>query len=415
MLTLSIYAAIALHTGRAPLDVAATFTTLSIISLWSTPLSNLVYSGPRVAGALESIQRIQAYLTADTKPDRRTAQPQTATAASKSTAVEGKTETAGYIELFPSPSKLERTHVPTADLVHVSDADLGWTSTLDPILTNVNIRISPSSLTMVAGPVGSGKSTLLKACLGEVPCLRGSIHINVANIAYCGTKTWIRNRSIRDNICDPFPYEEEWYRTILHATALDRDIDALPEKDFTVIGSNGISMSGGQRQRVAIARAVYARTKLAIFDDALSALDATTAAQVFARVFASDGILRRNGVAVILVTHGWNHLAHADHAIFIDQGMIVEQGPPQILQILRDHVMQKECKDISLQQNNFDLEQQKPRSSNPIDPDDVLARHKGDLHDYAYYFRTSGGWSMMLYAGALVVGLFNAQFTSEYT
>ncbi|RAH40919.1 P-loop containing nucleoside triphosphate hydrolase protein [Aspergillus brunneoviolaceus CBS 621.78] len=396
VLTLSIYAAIALHTGRAPLDVAATFTTLSIISLWSTPLSNLVYSGPRVAGALESIQRIQAYLTADTKPDRRTAQPQTATAASKSTAVEGKTETAGYIELFPSPSKLERTHVPTADLVHVSDADLGWTSTLDPILTNVNIRISPSSLTMVAGPVGSGKSTLLKACLGEVPCLRGSIHINVANIAYCGTKTWIRNRSIRDNICDPFPYEEEWYRTILHATALDRDIDALPEKDL----------------HVAIARAVYARTKLAIFDDALSALDATTAAQVFARVFASDGILRRNGVAVILVTHGWNHLAHADHAIFIDKGMIVEQGPPQILQILRDHVMQKEFKDISLQPNNVDLELQKPRSSNPIDPDDVLARHKGDLHDYAYYSRTSGGWSMMLYAGALVVGLFSAQFTS---
>ncbi|RAH71344.1 uncharacterized protein BO66DRAFT_437368 [Aspergillus aculeatinus CBS 121060] len=86
---------------------------------------------------------------------------------------------------------------------------------------------------MVAGLVGSGKSTRLKACLGEVPCLKGFIYINVANVAYCGTKTWIRNRSIRDNICDSLPYEEEWYRTILHATALDRDIDALAEKSLT--------------------------------------------------------------------------------------------------------------------------------------------------------------------------------------
>ncbi|PYI17875.1 multidrug resistance protein MDR [Aspergillus violaceofuscus CBS 115571] len=408
VLTLSIYAAIALHTGRVPLDMAATFTTLSIISLWSTPLSNLVYSGPRVAGALESTQRIQAYLTADTKPKRRTDQQQTNIAASKSTPVEVMAETAGTIELFPSTSKVETIGVSTADLVHASDADFGWTSTSDPpTLSNVNIKIPPSSLTMVAGPVGSGKSTLLKACLGEVPCLKGSIHINVANVAYCGTKTWIRNRSIRDNICHPLPYEEEWYRTVLHATALDHDIDTLPEKDLTVIGSNGISMSGGQRQRVAIARAVYARTKLAIFDDALSALDATTAAQVFARVFDSQGILRRNGAAVILATHEWSHLAHADHVIHMDQGRIVEQGPPEALRILRDHFVQEDIRDRSLQQRNSDIEPQKPQPGNPSKSDEDLARHKGNLHDYAYYFRTSGGWSMVLYAGALVVGLFS--------
>ncbi|RAH78396.1 multidrug resistance protein MDR [Aspergillus japonicus CBS 114.51] len=394
VLTLSIYAAIALHTGRVPLDMAATFTTLSIISLWSTPLSNLVYSGPRVAGALESTQRIQAYLTADTNLNVV------------------MTETAGTIELFPSTSKVETIGVSTADLVHASDADFGWTSTSDPTLSNVNIKIPPSSLTMVAGPVGSGKSTLLKACLGEVPCLKGSIHINVSNVAYCGTKAWIRNRSIRDNICHPLPYEEEWYRTVLHATALDHDIDTLPEKDLTVIGSNGISMSGGQRQRVAIARAVYARTKLAIFDDALSALDATTAAQVFARVFDSQGILRRNGAAVILATHEWSHLAHADHVIHMDQGRIVEQGPPEALRILRDHFVQEDIRDRSLQQRNSDIEPQKPQPGNPSKSDEDLARHKGNLHDYAYYFRTSGGWSMVLYAGALVVGLFSAQFTS---
>ncbi|PYH86162.1 multidrug resistance protein MDR [Aspergillus uvarum CBS 121591] len=412
VLTLSIYAAIALHTGRAPLDMAATFTTLSIISLWSTPLSNLVYSGPRVAGALESIQRIQAYLTADTKPDCRTDQSQTNIAASKSTPIEVMTETAGSIELLPSTSKVETTSVSTADLVHASDADFGWTSTSDPTLSNVNIKIPPSSVTMVGGPVGSGKSTLLKACLGEVPCLKGSIHINVANVAYCGTKTWIRNRSIRDNICHPLPFEEDWYRTVIQLTALDHDIDTLPEKDLTVIGSNGISMSGGQRQRISIARAVYARTKLAIFDDALSALDATTAAHVFARVFGSQGILRRNGVAVILATHEGSHLAHADHVIFMDQGTIVEQGPPRKLCKLRDHVMQKEVEDRSLQQRISDIEQRKPRSSSPIHPDNVLARHKGDLYDYAYYLRTSGGWSMVRYAGALVVGLFSAQFAS---
>ncbi|KAJ5607870.1 multidrug resistance protein MDR [Penicillium hordei] len=68
---------------------------------------------------------------------------------------------------------------------------------------------------------------------------------------------------------------------------------------------------------MAIARAVYGRTKLALFDDSLSALDASTSAQVFTRIFGSQGILCRNGTAVILAIYDWKYLADADNAVVL--------------------------------------------------------------------------------------------------
>ncbi|KUM55767.1 hypothetical protein ACN42_g11472 [Penicillium freii] len=319
VLTLSVYTGIALHTGRSPLTASATFTTLSIISLLSSPLSNLIYSGPKVTRALECFQRIQAYLLAKSKLDDRV------TPHSRHLVAPSQGEESEFgISLGIQASNASTQDARTADLVHTYQADFGWQRQSPATLSNVNINISPGSLTVLVGPVGSGKSTLLKAILGEVPCLKGFIHVKASKIAFCDTKTWIRNRSIRVNICHPLPYDEEWYRSVILSTALDYDIDSLPQKEHTVIGSNGLSLSGGERQRIAIARAVYARTKLALFDDSLSSLDASTSAHVFTHVFGSQGILRRNGTAVILATHNWKYLADADNAVVFHDGKIRE-------------------------------------------------------------------------------------------
>jgi ABC-type bacteriocin/lantibiotic exporter with double-glycine peptidase domain len=408
VLTLSIYTAIALHTGRRPLTASETFTTLSIVSLLSSPLSNLIYSGPKVTGALECFQRIQEYLLSESNfDDRVTRYLRHSMEASQAEEVEHGTTLELEASNFVIPC------VEAAHLVHTNQADFGWKRQSAAILSDVNLTISPCSLTILVGQVGSGKSTLLKAILGEVPCLKGFIHVEVSEISFCDTKTWIRNRSIRDNICHPLPYDEEWYRTVISSTALDYDIDSLPQKDHTIIGSNGLSMSGGQRQRIAIARAAYARTKLAIFDDSLSALDTSTSALVFTRVFGSQGILRQHGTAVILATHNWNYLADADNVIFLGDGMIREQGPPPKLKILKSHKLEAAKANFVSSHEQTDGIQATAPSRNITRLDRESAKNQGDFRDYVYYFRASGGWSMILYAGALTVGVFCAQFTSK--
>ncbi|KAJ5639596.1 multidrug resistance protein MDR [Penicillium longicatenatum] len=305
--------------------------------------------------------------------------------------------------------------VEAVQLVHTNQADFGWQRHSAAILSDVNLTISPRSLTIVVGHVGSGKSALLKAILGEIPCLKGFIHVEVSGISFCDTKTWIRNRSICDNICHPLPYDKEWYRTVIFSTALHYDIDYLPQKDHTIIGSNGLSMSGGQRQRIAIARAAYARTKLAIFDDSLSALDTSTSALVFTRVFGSQGILLQHGTAVILATYDWNYLADADNVIVIGDGRIREQGPPSGLKILKPHKLEAAKANFVSSHEQTDGIQATTPSRNIASLDGKSAKNQGDFRDYVYYFRASGGWSMILYAGALTVGVFCAQFTSKYT
>ncbi|RAH61586.1 multidrug resistance protein MDR [Aspergillus piperis CBS 112811] len=412
VLTLSLFTGVALHTGRSPLTVAETFSSLSIISLLSGPLSNLVYSGPRASAALECFQRIQAYLLASPRLDDRVISQGHHKFSKKGNWAEINAEGTVSIELQP-PKPLDQgllhdSVAAESDLLHIHQADFGWDRSSSATLQSIELKCPPSSLTMITGAVGSGKSTLLRAILGEVPCIKGFTYSNVCEISFCSTKVWIRNRSIRDNICQPLPFDEQWYRTVLYSTALDQDIESFAHKDHTIIGSNGMATSGGQRQRIAIARAIYARKQLALFDDVLSALDAKTSEQVFQRVFGTQGILRRHGVAVILATHDQKLLAFADNAVLLQNGEIREQGPPQLLQS-RDLSDGPAATSRSTDERQVALPNQAAPGIVSSDADD-MNRKTGDLSIYAYYLRAAGPWHVSIYFVSLIVGVFCSQF-----
>lgn len=106
--------------------------------------------------------------------------------------------------------------------------------------------------------MGSGKSSLLRALVAEMDCLNGSMYLHEScnGFGYVSQDPWLQRGTIRDNITWGNAYDEQWYKSVLHACALLDDLSELGG-DLVGIGENGHTLSGGQRARVALARAVY--------------------------------------------------------------------------------------------------------------------------------------------------------------
>ena len=107
---------------------------------------------------------------------------------------------------------------------------------------------------------------------------------------------------------------------------LDEFLGTLPEGIDTIVGERGSSLSGGQRQRVAIARALALKPDILCFDEPTSALDPELTGEVLKVI---RGLADRK-TTMIIVTH---EMAFArdvsDQLIFMDDGIIVEQGDPK--------------------------------------------------------------------------------------
>jgi ABC-type multidrug transport system fused ATPase/permease subunit len=92
-------------------------------------------------------------------------------------------------------------------------------SAVDPILSNISLKIPNQSLTMVVGAVGSGKSTLALSILGEVPQTQGTRNF-VGNVAYVSQEAWIINATLRENILFGEKYSKKKYLEVIEVAAL---------------------------------------------------------------------------------------------------------------------------------------------------------------------------------------------------
>jgi ABC-type multidrug transport system fused ATPase/permease subunit len=164
-----------------------------------------------------------------------------------------------------------------------------------PALQGLDLVLSAGSMTALVGATGSGKSTLAEL----LPRLRdpdaGVVRLGGCDLRQADPQA-VRRRvqvvfqegflfsaSIRDNLAlaDPTISDEAIWQALAVCAARDF-VAALPQGLASEVGERGVTLSGGQRQRLCLARALLARPDVLVGDDATSALDALTEAQVLA-------------------------------------------------------------------------------------------------------------------------------------
>lgn len=239
-ITFAIFVA-ATHLNGSSLDTVRMFTSLSLMTLLSQPLTSIFSSIPRMMGALNCCERIQTFLLSDTKADHRIL-----IRSSCDVPEQGIPTTA----LIESTEFRDIPSIAESEAIIVREGSFGWKLSEPPILHNLDFSIQKSQLTMIVGPVACGKSTLLKALLGETPSSSGFVYVSTTSVAFCDQTPWLLNGTIQNNILGFSNFDSEWYSAVVRACELEEDFSVLPLGDKSLIGSKGITLSGGQKQRV---------------------------------------------------------------------------------------------------------------------------------------------------------------------
>jgi ATP-binding cassette subfamily C (CFTR/MRP) protein 1 len=229
------------HSAGESLDAARMFTSLSLLSLLTQPLSQTFQRIPAFLSAIGCFQRIQDFLQTETKSDHRLM-------------INSPTDTDSFQALEADGDNIELQSLRPAEMatdpIVVRNGTFGWSSSDEPVLRDISFSIKASGLTMIIGPVASGKSTLLKALLGETPSSQGFVYVSTTEVAFCDQTPWLINGSIQKNILAFSNFDGPWYNAVLHGCGLEEDLVTFPMGDQSLVGSKGITLSGGQKQRL---------------------------------------------------------------------------------------------------------------------------------------------------------------------
>ena len=206
-------------------------------------------------------------------------------------------------------------------------------------LCGVSLEVQAGEVVIILGPSGSGKSTLLR-CInhledhdsgnivvdgiqlksaGDINAVRREVGMVFQSFNLFGHLTVMNNLTLAQNIVRKRPKAEsiETARALLAKVGIAEKADRYPNE-----------LSGGQQQRVAIARALAMNPKIMLFDEPTSALDPEMIKEVLDVMLA----LAQEGMTMVVVSHEMGFArAAASRCIFMDEGQIVEQGPPDVL------------------------------------------------------------------------------------
>jgi ATP-binding cassette subfamily C protein len=201
-------------------------------------------------------------------------------------------------------------------------------------LDQINLTLAVPGLLAIVGRSGAGKSTLVHALLGLIEPNAGSVQFGPYDLASAPLGAWRRSigyvpqetilfhTSIKDNLrlVNAAASESDLKTAARRAHALEF-IEALPHGFETIVGDQGMKLSGGQRQRLGIARALLMNPALLIMDEAMSALDTESEAEL---VRMLDNL--RKDIGILLVAHRLAAARSADVVCVFENGRVAESG-----------------------------------------------------------------------------------------
>jgi polar amino acid transport system ATP-binding protein len=218
------------------------------------------------------------------------------------------------------------------------------------VLHGIDLDVASGEVVVVIGPSGSGKSTLLNCINFLEPFQAGSVRVGGQWVGYkidAGTGLRVRQPEIELNALRArIGMVFQHFNLFPHMTALGNVIEApvhvrAEEREAAILRARRLlarvglaakehaypsELSGGQQQRVAIARALAMGPQVMLFDEVTSALDP----ELVGEVLAVMRDLAKDGMTMLVVTHEMNFARDvADRVVFMDEGLIVEQGDPE--------------------------------------------------------------------------------------
>jgi len=204
------------------------------------------------------------------------------------------------------------------------------------VLRDLDLLVAPGEALAIVGASGSGKSSLCALVARLYDPTSGSVLIDGTDlrdvtlssirsqVGVVFEESFLFKASIRDNVAFGKPEATDYeIEAACQLACAHEFIEALPEGYETVVGEGGITLSGGQRQRIALARTLLTDPTILVMDDATSAVDPHTEAQIFAGL--RDGGRQRT---LIVTSQRPSVLGLVDRVGVLAGGRIVEEGTP---------------------------------------------------------------------------------------
>jgi ATP-binding cassette subfamily B multidrug efflux pump len=209
------------------------------------------------------------------------------------------------------------------------------------VLRNVSFAVPAGATFGVVGATGSGKSALMdliprmydpqegEILIDGVPTRRIAPEELRREIGFVPQESLLFSDTVGSNLSYGTPDSEsaEWAAGVAQ---LDQTISEFPGKYETVLGERGINLSGGQKQRASLARALARKPGIVLLDDALSAVDTHTEAEILRALRQAMA-----GRTAMIASHRISAIRDASWIIVLERGGLVEQGRHADLMALR--------------------------------------------------------------------------------
>ena len=228
-------------------------------------------------------------------------------------------------------------HTDNVTSISMDQVQLTFAGSSDPFIKDVSFEIDSGSKVAIIGGSGSGKTTLARIIAGLYKPTSGTLKFDGINsieidpktvresLAYVSQDVFIFSRSFRENLSLWNP--DIGIAKMRKASSMADILETINSKSGTYdyrLSNNGRNLSGGQRQRLEIARALAQEPKILILDEATSALDVKGEKQVLENIFSEK-------MTVISIAHRLTSAELSDLVIIMDNGQVIETGPPELL------------------------------------------------------------------------------------